>query len=199
MFGLVLIWVTGRGMKFICKIGGGAGIVLATCSFALAADLPPNMASKAPVLKAVYDWTGFYVGGHFGYGGGSLGPDTKPLPEQAVVFPHSVTGLIGGYQMGYNRQFANHLVLGIEADATFTSPLDAPRLVPAPFNSTIDYTGTLRGRIGYAHGIWMPYVIGGFAWGHTHIDINEDPANSSKIISRVGDNQTGWTAGAGVE
>jgi high affinity Mn2+ porin len=199
LFGLVLIWVTGRGMKFICKIGGGAGIVLATCSFALAADLPPNMASKAPVLKAVYDWTGFYVGGHFGYGGGSLGPDTKPLPEQAVVFPHSVTGLIGGYQMGYNRQFANHLVLGIEADATFTSPLDAPRLVPAPFNSTIDYTGTLRGRIGYAHGIWMPYVIGGFAWGHTHIDINEDPANSSKIISRVGDNQTGWTAGAGVE
>ena len=199
MFGLVLIWVTGRGMKFICKIGGGAGIVLATCSFALAADLPPNMASKAPVLKAVYDWTGFYLGGHFGYGGGSLGPGSNPLPEQGAYLPHSVTGLIGGYQAGYNRQLSNHVVLGIEADASFTSPLDAPRLVPAPFNSTIDYIGTLRGRIGYAHGIWMPYLTGGFAWGHTHININEDPENSSKIISRVGDNQTGWTAGAGVE
>jgi len=199
LFGLVLIWVTGRGMKFICKIGGGAGIVLATCSFALAADLPPNMASKAPVLKAVYDWTGFYLGGHFGYGGGSLGPGSNPLPEQGAYLPHSVTGLIGGYQAGYNRQLSNHVVLGIEADASFTSPLDAPRLVPAPFNSTIDYIGTLRGRIGYAHGIWMPYLTGGFAWGHTHININEDPENSSKIISRVGDNQTGWTAGAGVE
>ena len=36
---------------------------------ALAADLP----LKAPALRAVYSWTGFYVGGHFGYGGGSFG------------------------------------------------------------------------------------------------------------------------------
>ena len=74
---------------------------------ALAADLPV----KAPM--AVYDWTGLYVGGHFGYGGGSLGPGTNPLPEQGVLFPPGVTGLIGGYQVGYNRQFANRLVLGI--------------------------------------------------------------------------------------
>jgi len=113
-----------------------------------------------------------------------------------VFFPHSVTGLIGGYQAGHNRQFSNHIVLGVEADASFTSPLDAPRLAPAPFNSTIDYVGTLRGRIGYAHGIWMPYLTGGFAWGHTHININDDPTT---IASRIGDYQTGWTAGAGVE
>src|SRR5581483_7358938 len=40
---------------------------------ALAADLPLN----APALRTVYDWTGFYVGGHFGYGGGSLGANTN--------------------------------------------------------------------------------------------------------------------------
>src|SRR6201993_3905638 len=89
--------------------------LLAGAGTAHAADLP----LKAPALKAVYDWTGFYVGGHFGYGGGSFGPDTNPLPLQGVLFPHSTTGLIGGYQMGYNRQFANGIVLGIEADATF--------------------------------------------------------------------------------
>ena len=87
-----------------------------------AADLP----LKAPALKSVYDWTGFYIGGHFGYGGGSLGPDTNPLPERRVLSA-SVTGLIGGYQIGYNRELANHVVLGVEADATFTSPLDQPR------------------------------------------------------------------------
>ena len=43
---------------------------------ARAADLPV----KAPALQAVYDWTGFYVGGHFGYGQGSLGPDSLQLP-----------------------------------------------------------------------------------------------------------------------
>ena len=47
----------------------------------MAADLP----LKAPALQAVYDWTGFYLGGHVGYGGGSFGPDTNPLPEQGVL------------------------------------------------------------------------------------------------------------------
>ena len=131
------------------------------------------MALKAPAYNAVYNWTGFYLGGHVGYGDGSLGPGTNPLPEQGVFFPHSITGGIGGYQAGYNRQFSNRVVLGIEADATFTAPLDEPRLMPAPFNATIDYTGTLRGRVGYAFGAWMPYLTGGFAWGHSHIRIND--------------------------
>ena len=159
---------------------------------AVAAD----MTLKAPVTKTVYDWTGFYFGGHFGYGGGSLGPGTNPLPEQGVLLPHSATGLIGGYQAGYSRQFSNRVVLGIEADASFTSPLDRPALTPAPFNTTIDYTGTLRGRIGYAFGSWMPYLTGGFAWGHTHVNINDAAGDP---ISSPGQYHTGWTVGAGAE
>src|SRR6202023_79519 len=151
-------------MKAICKIGGGTGIVLAMCSAAVAADMP----LKAPVHGAVYDRTGFYLGGPVGYGGGSFGPGTNPLPEQGVFFPHSITGLIGGFQAGYNRQLANKVVLGVEADVSFGSPLDAPRLTPAPFNTTFDYFATARGRIGYAAGMWMPYVTGGLAWGQTH-------------------------------
>jgi len=193
-------------MRGFHKIVGGAGVVLATCVVAAANDLSTTFPVKAPVAYVTkappapapngYDWNGWYVGGHFGYGGGSLGPGTNPLPEQGVLFPHSITGLIGGYQVGYIRQFSNHVVLGIEADASFSSPFDAPRLTPAPFNSTIDYTGTLRGRLGYAQGTWMPYVTGGFAWGHTHININDA---AGTVDSRVGNYQTGWTAGAGVE
>ncbi len=137
-----------------------SGLSLFACGgVAFAADLP----LKAPALKSVYDWTGFYLGGHVGYGGGSLGPGTNPLPEQGVLFPHGITGLIGGYQAGYNKQLPNHVVLGVEADASFTSPLDDPRLAPAPFNATIDYVGTVRGRIGYAFGRLLPYMTGGFA------------------------------------
>ena len=107
------------------------GVGLALLAFelpAMAADLP----LKAPAAKTVYDWTGFYLGGHVGYGGGSFGPGTHPLPEQGVLFPHSITGLIGGYQAGYLRQLSSGVVLGIEADASFTSHLDAPALIPAP-------------------------------------------------------------------
>jgi high affinity Mn2+ porin len=172
-----------------------AGIVLGLLTradAALAADVPV----KAPALKAAYEWSGFYVGGHFGYGRGSLGPETNPLPLQGVFFPHSVTGLTGGYQMGYSREFANHVVLGIEADSTFTTYLDQAalgRMPPAAFNTTLDYIGAVRGRVGYAFGRWMPYVTGGFAWGHTRAEIND---GSGAV---VGHYQTGWTAGLGLE
>ena len=171
------------------------GVGLALLAFelpAMAADLP----LKAPAAKTVYDWTGFYLGGHVGYGGGSFGPGTNPLPEQGVFFPHSITGVIGGYQAGYLRQLSSHVVLGIEADASFTGPLDVPALIPAPFHTTIDYVGTVRARAGYASGTLLAYVTGGFAWGHSHININDAPG---AIVSSPGQNQLGWTAGAGVE
>ncbi len=175
------------------RASAGIGLgMLALADPALAADLPV----KAPVMQTVYDWTGFYIGGHFGYGGGSFGPDTNPLPLQGVLLPHSVTGVIGGYQVGYNRELANHVVLGVEADASFATAIDQAalaRMPPTPYNTSFDYVGTARGRIGYAFGPWMPYVTGGFAWGHPHIIINDD---SGAVIRHY---QFGWTAGVGLE
>jgi high affinity Mn2+ porin len=159
---------------------------------ALAADLP----LKAPALRTVYDWTGFYAGGHFGYGGGSFGAGTNPHPLQGELLPHSTIGLIGGYQIGNNRQFANNVVIGVEADATFPSPIDSAafaRMPPTPYNTVPDYFGTARGRIGYAFGPWMPYVTGGFAWGHPHVEINDGTG------AEVRHYQFGWTAGIGLE
>ena len=187
-------WVTAGGG--ICKIGGDAGILLGLCFSRTAADPPAGLPVKAPARSAIYGWTGFYLGGHFGYGGGSIGPDTNPLPLQGVFFPHSVTGLIGGYQAGYIGQLANNVVLGVEADVSFGSPVDVPRLVPAPFDTTIDYIATGRGRVGYAMGTWMPYVTGGFAWGSTNVSLNDlgTIVPPKRYLTHLG-----WTAGLGVE
>jgi len=92
----------------------------------MAADMPV----KAPMYKTVYSWTGFYLGGHVGYGDASFGAGTNPLPEQGMLFPSTATGVTGGYQAGYVRQLPNNIVLGVEADASFTGPLDVPRLTP---------------------------------------------------------------------
>jgi high affinity Mn2+ porin len=172
----------------------GAGLLL-SCSPVVAADLP----IKASAAAALYNWTGFYVGGHVGYGEASFGPNTNPLPLQGAFLPHSATGLTGGYQIGYNRQLANGVVLGAEADATFTSPVDAPALarIPRPFNTTIDYVGTIRGRVGYGFGRFMPYVTGGFAWGHTNVNVNDGDGVTAAFP--VGHYQAGWTAGLGLE
>ncbi|MFX8871914.1 hypothetical protein ABTM94_19545, partial [Acinetobacter baumannii] len=79
-------------------------IAVATGYQARAADMPVIRPVKAPMVAAIYDWSGLYVGGHAGYGGGSFGPGTNPLPQQGIFLPHSITGLIGGYQAGYNLQ-----------------------------------------------------------------------------------------------
>jgi len=183
-------------MKQVLAIGTMSALL--SWSPAVAADLP----LKAPAPIAPYSWSGFYAGGHFGYGDGSFGPGTNPLPSQGVFLPPSPTGLIGGFQLGYNREFANGVVLGVEADSTFPSPEDEAKLTAAPFNTAIDYIGTVRGRIGYAFGRFMPYATGGVAWGHTHININ-DPGggatSSSGVISTPGGYQAGWTAGLGLE
>ena len=172
-----------------------AGVALGVLSLdgpAVAAD----MRLKAPAFDAVYSWTGFYLGGHTGYGGGGLGPGANALPEQGVFLPPSVTGLIGGFQAGYNRQLSNNVVVGIEADISFPSPLDAPRLTAAPFNTTLDYAATVRGRIGYAFGTLLPYVTGGVAWGRTHLNLND---SAGSLISARAQTHPGWTVGAGVE
>lgn len=193
--GGVVLTLRGHRHRYLRTAAAIASGVLVFPGASFAADLP----LKARVAKTVYDWTGFYVGGHFGYGDASFGPGTNPLPEQGVVLPHSATGFSGGYQLGYNRQLANRVVLGIEADATFTGPRDivAHERSPAPFNTTIDYVGTVRGRIGYAFDRFMPFVTGGFAWGHTHINVND--ADGVSELLPVGKYQAGWTAGLGLE
>jgi high affinity Mn2+ porin len=87
-------------------------------------------------------------------------------------------------------------VLGVEADLSATSPLDRPKQVPAPFNTTFDYFGTVRGRVGYATGSLLPYVTGGLAWGRTRVDLNDVDGNVIGNKSRV---HLGWVAGTGLE
>lgn len=176
-----------------------AGIIFSAFALGGPADAADaGFPIKSP-SKAIYDWTGFYVGGHMGYGEAGFGAGSNPLQDQGAFLPHSATGLIGGFQLGYNRQLANRVVLGIEADSTFTSPTDGPALARslAPFHTTIDYVGTVRGRIGYAFDRFMPFVTGGFAWGHTHINVND--ADGVSELFPVGKYQAGWTAGLGLE
>src|SRR6266849_6346056 len=61
----------GDDMKKLCLSTVAGAALVAACS-ANAADLGPRPAYKAPppppVVAPVYNWTGFYVGGHFGGG-----------------------------------------------------------------------------------------------------------------------------------
>ncbi len=149
-----------------------------------------------PAASPAYNWSGFYIGGHFGYGSGSFGLRTNPFPGEGGFLPASVTGFIGGYQLGYNFQATNKVVIGLEADISFASPLDSLETRIDPYRTSYNYIATVRPRVGYQIGSFLPYVTGGLAWGATKID--QFDANGSTI----GENSAthvGWTAGAGLE
>jgi outer membrane immunogenic protein len=129
------------------------GAVFAALTFAApaqAADMP----IKGPIYKAApapaFNWTGFYFGGHLGYGWGDSGVG-------------DVDGFFGGVQAGYNWQFNRNWVFGIEADISGTDI----NTVVGP--SHIDYIGTARVRLGYTWDRVMFYGTGGlsFARGAT--------------------------------
>jgi outer membrane immunogenic protein len=113
------------------------GLALLASGPAMSADLPV----KAPPPVAVYDWTGFYVGGNIGgaWSKGDVGPNTGApfpgfntvltapilifVPAQIGSFPATGgwgSGVIGGVQAGYNVQ-KGRFVFGVEGDIDGTS------------------------------------------------------------------------------
>ena len=127
------------------------GAVIAALVFgapANAADAP----IKGPYYKAepVFSWSGFYFGGHVGYGfGEAAGPGAT----------FDIDGVFGGAQLGYNWQFNRNWVFGIETD------LSGSDIGTAGF--TVDWFGTTRVRLGYAWDRMMLYGTGGISYGGT--------------------------------
>jgi len=177
-------------------LAGAAFGALALGSPAMAADIP----LKAPYLRPAFDWSGFYIGGHVGYGRGSSSAvlsDPLPVSTTGSVFG----GMIGGVQGGYNVQMPSGLLLGVEADLTFPNYFTSNKIVSTLTGArsevveAFDYTGTVRGRVGYANGHWLVYATGGFAFAGERFINTPDVGTDQKIINV----RPGWAAGAGVE
>jgi high affinity Mn2+ porin len=176
-------------------LAGTAVGALTLAGPALAADLPV----KALQFRPAFDWSGFYIGGHTGYGrGASRAVLTDPL---LAASSGSFGGVIGGVQGGYNVRLSSGLLLGVEADLTFpnylTSNSIVSRLATARSDVTeqLDYVGTLRGRIGYANGPWLAYATGGLAFAGERFVSSPAIGDEEKDIHR----RLGWAAGAGLE
>jgi outer membrane immunogenic protein len=137
--------------KFLLSTAAVAMVALAAP--ASAADLAARPYTKAPAYAApaspIYNWTGFYIGGHIG--GGFPGEDNVLAGSRDGTF-------LGGVQAGYDMQFAPNWVLGLEANYSFLST-----------NSNIDNRGlgSVTGRLGYTWGPTLLYAKGGYAWADT--------------------------------
>lgn len=170
----------------------------AMSSTAMAADVgrPVYKAPPAGALPVSYDWTGFYVGGHVGYGWA----EKDWRDAFGLNLNNKADGFLGGGQVGFNYQI-NQFVLGVEGDFSWSGINGGSTVVGlaapgANFNTDVNWVSTLTGRLGLAFDRWLVYGKGGVAWANDTFSTNRYtfPATAEITETRVG-----WTAGAGVE
>jgi outer membrane immunogenic protein len=171
-----------------------AAAMILTPIVADAADpIPSRSYRAAPVIPMVYDWTGFYIGGHVGGGWGG-----------------DASGVLGGGQVGFNYQ-TGQWVLGVEgqvsatsikdtASASFVFPGSAVGLARAEVR--LDWISTLAARVGWAFDRSFVYGKVGGAWTHVSADLSatiNSFAGSVSASGSVDKTFSGWMLGVGAE
>lgn len=201
-----------------------AVVAVAAVDPALAADQlpPPTKAAKSPA----YDWTGLYVGGHFGYAGGTSNWTATEAGAAAPTLAGSIElynsfnafkgdgSYFAGIQAGYNFALPSRVLLGIEADVsapatpvgiTGHQTLATPAIGFADYSDRVLQTGTVRARAGYRFDDWLVYATGGFAWSYDRLVRAQLAGTPIGGGAAPGDDESlflwrlGWAAGVGIE
>jgi outer membrane immunogenic protein len=222
-------------------IAAGAMALALSAGSAFAADLPSRKEPILPPPPPPPLWTGFYVGLNAGYTWSDEGATTTVAAPGQRVFhgpqataalfgllanvPSSNDGFIGGGQIGYNYQFSDNFVVGLEADiqgvahgsndgsAATAAPDGAGFAVLSTHSArrSLDYLGTVRGRLGW---LVTPSLLvfgsGGLAYGGVNSSVFYTQASNNPGLvgdlpsvwtgaASFADTRVGWTAGGGVE
>ena len=119
-----------------------AAIAMGTTLFGVAND------AKA---QSVVNWSGFYIGGDFGYGGTTF-KSTQSEPGNLG----KAKGILGGVHAGYNWQVSS-FVFGLEVDGSLTD--HKTHISDNRFRN--DVLASLRGRLGVTFNQIMIYGTGG--------------------------------------
>src|SRR6478752_7106251 len=139
-------------------------VALGATAPALAADLAARPYTKAPppIAAPIYNWTGFYIGGHvgaaFGNGNNFNGLVTNNNGDDARF--------LGGVQVGGDYQFAPNWVVGIEGQYSWLGNSNRGAIFPGGFvyNNDQRAIASVTGRLGYTWGPGLLYVKGGYAY-----------------------------------
>ncbi|MCZ7658224.1 MAG: outer membrane beta-barrel protein [Xanthobacteraceae bacterium] len=173
---------------------------------ARAADMPVK-ATYAPA--PVYNWYGFYVGGHAGLAWSRDSVDYVAATGGLLIgtnVPASLTGdasgFMGGIHWGSNYQF-DRIVLGLESDFSF---MDLDRTgsatlagVTTTASHGLDWFGTTRVRAGYVvHPTLLVYATGGLANGRAEVS-SAHVGGGFAGGATARDTLWGWALGAGIE
>jgi outer membrane immunogenic protein len=169
----------------------GVGFAALAATSALGSDMPPSRSlppPRAPVYVPFFTWNGFYAGINGGYGfGTSKWTDTVAGLSTGDFDVNG--GLIGG-TLGYNLQLGG-AVVGVETDIDWSNIKGSTTNCTPGCETSNQWLGTLRGRLGYAFDRMLPFVTVGAAYGGVKGEVAG--------VGTFNDTRIGWTAGAGLE
>lgn len=178
------------------------GLASALVASALGVLVTPAGADGIPTSRPGqdYNWQGFYLGGHVGYGRGTADATLSEPP--ALPLSQAFGSAYGGVQAGYSQILTSGWLLGAELDISFpnAAPFDNNvwrNVMPtSALLETIDSMATARARLGYPMGSWLPYATGGFAWSNSHVT-RDDLGNGTETSQPHP--RFGFAAGGGIE
>ncbi|MGU3577067.1 outer membrane protein [Brucellaceae bacterium C25G] len=193
-----------------------------TATSAYAADA--IVAEEVIAVPDTFSWTGGYVGINAGYAGGkfktdftdltAIHDDRSLLPGQLHgLWSVTASGFVGGVQAGYNWQFENGLVIGVEADfqgSTLKSEIKTTDRYSTysdygKLTTKVEWWGTVRARLGYTPvEKLLVYTTGGLAYGKVKNSYSFDRVYSNTYTDQNwgysnSKTRAGWTVGAGAE
>jgi len=143
-------------MKTLSAAALAIGVIFGSSAYA--ADMAVKGPAPAPYV--LYNWTGFYAGIEAGGGWGTEQVTditaTSSAPAGFVNNSIDMKGVLGGFYYGYNYQFNNQWLVGIDGDFSWSTidgsstdigPLDGDTL---NHNEDIEWITTVTGRLGYS-------------------------------------------------
>ena len=208
-------------MTVLFKAAAAAAMTAASlatfATLAHAADLggryerPYEEPRYAPAPEPFWNWSGLYVGANVGYAMGGVDFDALkrasiPTSDLGRLADLDNDSVFGGMQAGYNWQ-RERIVFGIETDFQFSDGRDRafgsysgdPAFIGGT-RSSLDWFGTVRGRLGFVAGRALIYATGGLAYAD--VDVSQfaiDSATGNSVAFRHNDTELGYTVGGGLE
>ncbi|MGY3452259.1 outer membrane protein [Bradyrhizobium sp. USDA 4353] len=171
--------------------------IVVLASPALAADLAarPYTKAPAPMMAAIYDWSGFYIGVN---GGGGWTHNTWDLVGGGREGSHDSSGGTVGGQVGYRWQMGQ-FVFGVEAQGNWAdfSGDNVSALFGTRNRTKTDAFGLFTGQVGYAWNNVLLYAKGGAAITSNTYSISN--AATGAFLASNDNTRWGGVVGAGLE
>jgi outer membrane immunogenic protein len=190
---------------------GSVALVAVAAEPASAADMSPMPApvyTKAPMMAPLYDWTGFYIGGHASYGWTHSDGQTMNLANGLLFTPSSSnsSAFHGGGQIGYDYMLPSRIVFGVSATVSSGSSNSSTNVGFKEITTSdgkTDYSVNVRARLGYAFDTLLIYGTGGWAWSQgstTRTQVTGMVGNAGPgTVETASTSNNGATVGAGLD